>query len=437
MIKKIYYENFKGFEKAEMPIECLTTLIGTNASGKSNAVEGLKILSELMTGRELSTILDGSKNMDSSIRGGSRGCCRFNSSSFCLGCLVQYDDAIDLKYMVEIKVADRTVIGLENLYKVDYREGEPQLLFATQEMQRSSEEVKVLWNCNTGAIKCSPFSAIISQIVAKLPQEEEEGKRIIAYCRKVIENLKTILFLNPDPSSMRGYAKINDSEMKVSAENLSSVLYKLCKNNLVKNTLLEIMRQLPENEIVDISFSEGPLNDVILFLNESYGNRTEKIDATRLSDGTLRCLAVMAALLSEKEQSMIVIEEVDNGIHPGRAKKMLQTISEISQKRKIDVLITTHNAIMLNALSKEDLIGVDIVYRNKDSGASMFKALTSIEKMHELLANGKLGDVVTNGMILDYIKEPVKDLDRIRIWSLDKHLQAYDETLHIIHGRNN
>lgn len=48
-----------------MTVENLTTVIGTNASGKTNAIEGIKILSELMTGRELSTILDGSKNMDS------------------------------------------------------------------------------------------------------------------------------------------------------------------------------------------------------------------------------------------------------------------------------------------------------------------------------------------------------------------------------------
>lgn len=44
MIKCFTFENFKSFEKAELNIETLTTLIGTNSSGKSNAIEGIAIL---------------------------------------------------------------------------------------------------------------------------------------------------------------------------------------------------------------------------------------------------------------------------------------------------------------------------------------------------------------------------------------------------------
>jgi len=42
MLKKIILENWKSFRYAELPIDPLTILIGTNASGKSNALEGLK-----------------------------------------------------------------------------------------------------------------------------------------------------------------------------------------------------------------------------------------------------------------------------------------------------------------------------------------------------------------------------------------------------------
>ena len=36
MIKCFTFDNFKSFEKAELNLEALTTLIGTNSSGKSN-----------------------------------------------------------------------------------------------------------------------------------------------------------------------------------------------------------------------------------------------------------------------------------------------------------------------------------------------------------------------------------------------------------------
>ena len=62
MIKCFTFENFKSFEKAELNLEALTTLIGTNSSGKSNAIEGIAILAKSATGIELNTILDGTKS---------------------------------------------------------------------------------------------------------------------------------------------------------------------------------------------------------------------------------------------------------------------------------------------------------------------------------------------------------------------------------------
>ena len=47
MIKCFTFENFKSFEKAELNLEALTTLIGTNSSGKSNAIEGIAILAKV------------------------------------------------------------------------------------------------------------------------------------------------------------------------------------------------------------------------------------------------------------------------------------------------------------------------------------------------------------------------------------------------------
>lgn len=102
MIKCFTFENFKSFEKAELNIETLTTLIGTNSSGKSNAMEGIAILAMASSGLDLNTILDGSKNMGAIVRGGSHGCTRFKTNAFKLGCLVDYSETNDLLY--EIKV---------------------------------------------------------------------------------------------------------------------------------------------------------------------------------------------------------------------------------------------------------------------------------------------------------------------------------------------
>lgn len=72
MIKSFIFENFKSFEKAELSLEAITSLIGTNSSGKSNAIEGIQILAESAAGLELSVILDGTRNHNSHVRGGAK-----------------------------------------------------------------------------------------------------------------------------------------------------------------------------------------------------------------------------------------------------------------------------------------------------------------------------------------------------------------------------
>lgn len=407
MIKKIYFENFKSFLKTELQIENITTLIGTNAAGKTNAIEGMMILSEMMSGRDLAAILDGTKNSDSGIRGGARGCCRFDSDYFVLGCTVQYDESIDLEYRIRIEVRDRVMVAEEKLFEVN--DGSSRIMYDTKPVDRRSGDIVVV--CNNGKkgrnpdITCIRLSAVISQMATKLPQERHYGKKIVGYANTVINTFKDILYLNPETYQMRGYSMVNDTELKVNASNISAVLYALCQESANRDLLMDIMQKLPENKISDITFMEGPLNDVILFLEEKSGKEKEKIDATRLSDGTLRCLAIVAAVLREKKGGMIVIEEIDNGIHPGRAKTLIRLISDIARQRRVDVLITTHNAILLNALGKEDLAGVEIVYRDEEEGDGRFIPLIGIDRMPELLANGKLGDVFTSDMVLEYIKQ--------------------------------
>ena len=89
----------KALKKAEFSIHQLATLIGINASSKSNAIEDIWILSMLATGNNLSTILDGTQNMEAYVRGGSQGCRRFRTSALKPGCRMTSNEEVkDLLY---------------------------------------------------------------------------------------------------------------------------------------------------------------------------------------------------------------------------------------------------------------------------------------------------------------------------------------------------
>ncbi|BDI16959.1 hypothetical protein ANSO36C_27610 [Nostoc cf. commune SO-36] len=69
MLKQLILENWKSFRYAELPLDPLTVLIGTNASGKSNVIEALEFLQRIARGENIEAALAGDKTL-SSIRGG-------------------------------------------------------------------------------------------------------------------------------------------------------------------------------------------------------------------------------------------------------------------------------------------------------------------------------------------------------------------------------
>ncbi|HBY77608.1 MAG TPA: ATPase, partial [Cyanobacteria bacterium UBA11148] len=69
MLKKLILENWKSFRYAELPIDPVTVVIGTNSSGKSNVVEALEFLIRVVKGSEIKAALGGDSTIPS-LRGG-------------------------------------------------------------------------------------------------------------------------------------------------------------------------------------------------------------------------------------------------------------------------------------------------------------------------------------------------------------------------------
>lgn len=407
MIKCFIFENFKSFEKAELNIESLTTLIGTNASGKSNAIEGIKILSELATGMDLSVILDGTKSINGSVRGGSKGCPRFKTNAFKLGCLVSFDEDTDLLYEVEIGVEDIVYIKEEALYKMPIDQLEPK----TNTIFKWYSELKVTHRETANRSKTSHIrtSAVLPQMLSIFLEKSEKNTDM--YIQTMVQALKSIIVLDPIPQNMRDYTRISDYDLRVNCDNISSVLKHMCEDEEKKKQLLDIIRDLPENEVEDIEFIETVIGDVIFALKEIYANSTEIVDARKLSDGTLRCIAMLTSVLASEPNSMIVIEEVDNGIHPGRVQKLIDTLANIGVERNIDVIVTTHNAMLMNQYKKEHLVGVSVVYREKEKGTSKFVPFIDIDDFPAILAAGGLGDAMIDNRLISAIKDEKKSED--------------------------
>ena len=118
-----------------------------------------------------------------------------------------------------------------------------------------------------------------------------------------------------------------------------------------------------------------------------------------MSDGTLRFLAILTALLTRPAHSLLVVEEVDNGLHPSRAHLLLGMLREVGALRQVDVLATTHNPALLDAMGTVMVPFISVAHRDRATGNSLLTLLEDMADLPKLLAQGPVGHLSSQGLL--------------------------------------
>ncbi len=138
-------------------------------------------------------------------------------------------------------------------------------------------------------------------------------------------------------------------------------------------------------------------SDAMLYCYEDW-NPENPVDARGMSDGTLRFIAIVVALLTAEPHSLLLIEEVDNGLHPSRAKELVDMLKQLSSERQVDVLCTTHNPVLLDELGNRMIPFVSYVTRD-EKGNSRVNLLEDKQNLAKLMASGSIGSMMIKDKI--------------------------------------
>lgn len=403
--------DFKGFSYAQLDLfEPFTVLIGPNGSGKSNAIEGVELLSFIANGKPLYEIYDLDRGKSGiQVRGGLQACPRNNKSTFTLGFDAYYKFEGKLKgfnYEVSVKVSPSPRIAAEKLVMDD---GNFVFQTLTSSQSSASDTVQVQYNNfarggNKPKETVSANQSVLSQY-GRFANNINKFKPCVRLVEGYMAYLKSSFVFDPNAKLMRNYERIGNSILARDGSNLSAVLYGLSTGNTEKKNslrrLVDWIAQVPEEPIKDITFVSTKLHDVIFAFDTNGSNHP--LDARVLSDGTLRCLAVLTALETADPNSRVIIEEFDNGLHPSRVKVLTGAIKECCKRRQLNVLVTTHNPATLNALDEEQLGGVVLCRWDANNKTSALVPLKNIPRSDEMLEAGRLGDLVSKRVIEKYL----------------------------------
>jgi hypothetical protein len=216
----------------------------------------------------------------------------------------------------------------------------------------------------------------------------------------LIATLKKIFILNPAPSLAREYATVKD-DLQPDGSNFVGVLAALPADTqeAVLNRIKSYTKLLPEREITDLRIEKVGLRgrDAMLVCTETLANGdTYEMDTSGLSDGTLRFLMTITAVLTLPKGSLLVIDEIDNGIHPSRAAMIVNMLIEESTARGVDIIVTAHNPAFLDQMMPDLIPFVMLVQRDADTGCSIVTPLQDLPNLNYLLSKGGLGRAISD-----------------------------------------
>lgn len=408
-LRSFTLNNFRSYREATLQFGALTFLVGANASGKSNLIEALQMLSWLARGQRLEDVFRAVQDAEMSIRGQPTHLARDGEQSFSFACTIRMNEWNH--HSVTIR-SDGGGLRISDERVTDPKKGVP-LYEVKRRTNGAGNDLQVAYNNfakggKKPQVACTNQQAVFTQLLTParfVASHKKAQTEIPKICKTFMTSLRQILFLDPVPQRMRIPSFADDTKLRGDGINLSSVLFSLAEDASGKAAVLDFVKDLPEQHISDIQFLRGPRSDVLVQLEETFGSTNKLRDASLLSDGTLRVLAVAAALLSAPEYSTVVMEEIDNGIHPSRAKALLANVQAIAKKRKLAVLITSHNPALLDALPESAVPDVVFCYRDPQLGDSRLVRLEDLPNYPELVARGPLGRLVTQGLLDRMVKQ--------------------------------
>ena len=170
-------------------------------------------------------------------------------------------------------------------------------------------------------------------------------------------------------------------------ENLAAILYKLKHFHLKRYRQIRDVVRLALPFLYDFILEPVEIkpDESTIQLMWRHKDSDYPFLASLLSDGSLRFICLVTALMQPDPPSTIIIDEPELGLHPYAIHLLGALLRSASQR--MQVIVATHSSLLLDEFDVDDLIVVEL-----QDGVSVFKRLEE-EKFDEWLKEYSVGEL--------------------------------------------
>jgi predicted ATPase len=362
-----------------IPLTGLNVLIGPNGSGKSNLLEALDLLHATPTAFA-NAIRDGGGAQEWVWKGaGGNGRATIDAT------LAAEASIPELRYRLSfVSSGQRTEVVDEALEEVRKRHVNAADVFFYYRYQNGRPAINVRESSGGRSERhlerqsLVPDESVLSQrkdpdLYPELTWVGQKFSRIQSF--REWRFGRYFELRQPQPADLPSDLLLPDSR------NLGLVLNEIEHSGASRQFNEVLGRFLPRYERLSTRIQGGTVQ---FYLHEK--GLGAPVPATRLSDGTIRFMALLALLLSPAPASLVCIEEPELGLHPDAVSLLADLLVEASSRTQL--VVTTHSDILISALTEE----AESVLVSENLGGTVIRRLEA-DKLRFWLDKYRLGDL--------------------------------------------
>ena len=396
MIERIAIENFKNLRNVDLHLGRVNLFVGTNASGKSNFLEALRVLEGIGNGFTIGEILNGKpRSATSEIWAGIRG----GSKYVCFSGLNIADEIEITSYGI---LEEQSIMNWEYKISFSYKE---EIIDEILNMENVKYSRKDSSEYN------DPYLPFLSSVISELHSafdrfninEWTEISRhipvkkaipIIGPLMSLARSFSNFQCIDHKPKILRAYSQSDQVQrMGNCGENFAALVKTICQDEKLKNAYLTWLHQLRPEEVDDVGTLTGAVGEPMFVLKEN----GREFPAPVLSDGTLRFAALAAAFFQPDMPGIMTIEEIENGIHASRVQLLLELFRTQAEATKTQVFATTHSPAILDWLQEEDYKTTFLCTRDESTGESRIRPLADVPHFMDVIKKTPASELLSEG----------------------------------------
>lgn len=381
MLKRIKIQGYKSLVDLDFNLEPLCVLVGPNASGKSNFLDALQLLSQMATRHTLEEAFDPPYRghpLESFTFGdeGIKSLLKKDKVSFSIEVDVQLTDSL-------IEIVNKRIQEIRETTTKNPQNGKKPV---NEKYLRYRIEIEMLPKQGFIRVADEYLAALSANGEPKKnrkPFLERNGNRLhlrmegqshplyyeryldysilsrshypphyphLTAMQQVLANWLTF-YLEPREQMRQPNPVKAVHDIGPMGEDIAAFLNTLKAQNKRQFESIERSLNLMIPSITGIDVSVNELGEVELDIREG----DKHISARVLSEGTLRILGLLALIGAEDPPTLIGFEEPENGIHPGRIKRIARFLETRMFLEDIQFIVTTHSSLLPDLIPPESL----------------------------------------------------------------------------------